>query len=77
MMASIQQQPQKMLDSLMFTLTRRLIAIPAASPKLNQLFSHKSLTFVWIVMRVAVTTPVKEVTTLFVSGASSVNVPEK
>jgi hypothetical protein len=40
-------------------------------------FSYKSPAFVFMVMRVAVTTPVKEVTTLFVSGASSVNVPEK
>jgi hypothetical protein len=38
---------------------------------------YKSLGFVCVVMRVAVTMPVKEVTTLFVSGASSVNVPEK
>jgi hypothetical protein len=58
-------------------LTRRLVANSPRPTKAEPAFSHKSLAFVWMVMRVAVTTPVKEVTTLFVSGASSVNVPEK
>jgi hypothetical protein len=40
-------------------------------------FPYKSLGFVFMVMRVAVISPVKEVTTLFVSGAASVNLPEK
>ena len=38
---------------------------------------YKSLGLVCMVMRVAVTAPVKDATTLFVSGASSVNFPEK